>query len=210
MKSRSFGLDWRRREPRREPAWSMQLHCSSMEGYPCDTASFLSDPATNTYSPTEAQLLLGRRGLNWCGSQCTKHQLSSKILLLAPIDHGIGTCAHLLSYEIHHMGGANSFHPDSRRIKECITTKRTASVKCLHPEQQIQSEILSATPTTSTSEGIRYDARDCHVMAAGLCKALGVAWEKESWTDRIFLLSGCPTSLLSNLLITCTLYVYLI
>jgi hypothetical protein len=199
MKSRSFGLEWWRRELRREPAWSIQLHCSSMEGHLCDSATFLSDPATNTYPATEVQLSFGRRGSNWGGSQCTKHELSSKIFLLAPIDHGIGTCAHLRSYEIHHMGGADPFKPDSRRINECITTKRTASVKCLHPEQQIQSEILSATPTTSTSEGIRHEARDCHVMAAGLCKALGVAWEKESSADRNFPFKWAPTSVLSKL-----------
>ena len=74
-----------------------------------------------------------------------------------------------------------------RRMNECITTKRTASVRCLHPEQQIQSEILSTTPTTKTSEGLCHVARDRHVIAAGLCKALGVAWEKKASVAGIFL-----------------------
>jgi hypothetical protein len=198
MKSRSSGLG----------SWKRELRCEHRNAYAAPLQLSAGTALLQSFlSGSHEHLSTLQRGIRQLplrtrDSTCvaaSQAWLSSAMSLLVPMKHGIGTCAHLRSYEIHHMGGADSFKPDSRRINECITTKRTASVKCLHPEQQIQSEILSATPTTSTSEGIRHEARDCHVMAAGLCKALGVAWEKESSADRNFPFKWAPTSVLSKL-----------
>lgn len=43
--------------------------------------------------------------------QPATHDVSSARPSLAPFQHGIGSCAHLRSYEIHTLGGASSFSP---------------------------------------------------------------------------------------------------
>lgn len=152
---------WWKRGPRPE---RHQMHAAQLK-LNAGTPRFLMYsflPGTRQQSsarhPGFRQLLFGIRDSHRVAAKRGPHDLNLMRPSLAPIQHGIGTCAHLRSYEIHNIGGSSSaqYH---RRMNECITTKRTASVRCLHPEQQIQSEILSTTPTTKTSEGLCHEAR---------------------------------------------------